>query len=221
MKNMKKNILIIMTLVISLSMSVKASELVLNSDSAFVPDYKNRFSALVGLNPSVMKSLDVKNLHLAYSKQREDLSWWDFNFTMTQGHFNKMTTNNAIATGNTKTVMNDSLQSDQLSLGVGLQYQTDYTRTILPFEGMYELMSASVTYNYFKDSQISNTFMGPGMIAKLSVLKKFSEYVSFGGNIIYNLAVVKRSQNSSTETSSQRSLTLSHLTFGLDLSLYL
>lgn len=213
---------ILILLILFICQNALAEEFVLHADPKFIPDFKNRFSALVGINPSMTKTNQLKNVHLAYGKNKAENEWWDFNFTYTRGNFDKFTTNNPSATGTTNADLNSvSDSSNQIALGAGLLYETNYSQSLLPFNGMYELISASVTYNIFKDTQAGKTFTGPGLLAKFSVLKKFSDYLSIGGNFIYNLAVVKRSQDAYGETSSTRSLTLSHLTIGIDLSLYL
>jgi hypothetical protein len=217
---MKKSLIILFFIIMSnLSM---AAEFVINEDPKFIPDFKNRFSLLLGLNPSMTKTNQLKNVHLSYGKNKLENIWWDFNFTYIKGNFDKFTKNNASATSATDAQMNETTDaSSQISFGAGIMHETQYIQTLVPFTGMYELMSASATYNLYKDANSTKTFSGPGIIAKLSVLKKFSDYLSFGGNFIYNLAVVKRGQDTESESSSSRSLTLSNITFGIDLSLYL
>jgi hypothetical protein len=216
---MKKIIFSLFCLIIS--SQLLAEELHLNSETSFVPDFKNRFSFLAGFNPSVTRTNEIKNFHFAYGSHVEENRWWDFNFTLTKGLINKLTYNNASATTLTNDQFSDYNDSTQMSLGMGVLYETRYIQTLLPFVDTYELMSASLTYNIFKNNLSGKTFNGPGLIAKCSVLKKFNDFISIGGNFIYNLAVVKRSQLNDAENSSSRSLTLTHLTLGFDLSLFL
>jgi hypothetical protein len=206
---------------ITISTLAYSSEFDFKYESKFVPEFKNRFSFLIGGHPSMTKTSQLMNFHGAYSYNIESNTWWDFNFTMAKGHFNRFTTNNRSATNVTSTTLDENTQSSsQIGFGAGILYETNYIQNLVPFEKMYELISASLTYNYFKDTNVNETFTGPGIIAKLSILKRFSDFVSVGGNMIYNLAVVKRSTENN-ETSSEASLTLSHFTIGLDLSLYL
>lgn len=216
---MKK--LFLITIFYIFTSSVYSAEFMLNTEPTFTPTFQNRFSLLLGLNPSMTKTNQLKNIHLAYGRNSEANRWWDFNFTMTKGYMNHMTTNNSSATTLSSSDFNADTDSTHLALGVGINYETKYIQTLVPFQGMYEVMGASITYNSFKDANALNSFTGPGLIAKYSVLKKLNDYVSFGGNFIYNLAVVKRSQQSDTENSSSRSLTLSYLTIGIDLSFFL
>jgi hypothetical protein len=55
------------------------------------PDFKNRFSLLLGLNPSMTKTNQLKNIHFSYGKNKMENIWWDFNFTYIKGNFEKFT----------------------------------------------------------------------------------------------------------------------------------
>lgn len=194
-------------------------ELVINSEAAFIPTYHNRFSFMLGLNPNVQKAADVTNFTFSFAKKMEDY-WLDTNLFYTSGLFSKLTTNNPSATTLTDEQLADT-KSTHLSIGVGIGRETRYTQTLLPISEIYELMAANLTYNIFKEPTSTKSFTGPGMMAKFSVYKKFSDYVSAGTQFTYNLAVVKRAQDFDTESSSASSLTLSYLTIGFDLSFYL
>lgn len=194
-------------------------EFLLHSEAAFNPSYQNRFSFMVGVNPSLQKASDITNFTFSYGKKLESY-WLDTSFLITNGLFNKITTNNPTATGLT----NDQLvgtKSSMTTIGVGIGRESHYAQSLLPFNDIYELMAADLTYNIYKESTSGKSFTGPGMIAKFSLYKKFSDYFSAGTQFTYNLAVVKRSSDDNTENSSVRSLTMSYLTVGFDLSFYL
>ena len=134
--------------------------------------------------------------------------------------FHKFSSNNPTATGAT----DDDLAEQENSLttfGVGIGRETRYAQTLLPFDDIYELMAANITYNSYKEDFSGKSFSGPGLLAKFSVYKRFNDYFSAGAHFNYNLAVVKRSEEFDGETSSARSLTLGFLTVGFDLSFYL
>lgn len=198
---------------------VQGEELVINSEAAFIPSYHNRFSFMLGLNPNIQKAADVTNFTFSFAKKMEDY-WLDTNLFYTSGLFSKLTTNNPSATTLSDEQLADT-KSTHLSIGVGIGRETRYGQTLLPISEIYELMAANLTYNIFKEPTSTKSFTGPGMMAKFSVYKKFSDYVSFGTQFTYNLAVVKRAQDFDTESSSASSLTLSYLTIGFDLSFYL
>lgn len=196
-----------------------AEELVLNSETTFNPTHDNRFSFMAGVNPSLTKSADMRNLAFSYGRKMENY-WIDTNFAMSTGLFKKFSANNQTATGAT----DDQLAEQENSLttiGVGIGRETRYAQTLLPIDDIYELMAANITYNSYKEDFSGKSFSGPGLLAKFSVYKRFGEYFSAGAHFNYNLAVVKRAQDNETETNSQRSLTLGFLTMGIDLSFYL
>lgn len=219
MRKLIRNTILLSLVVCSSSVFAANGELILNSDTTFNPSHTNRFSFMLGVNSSLTKSSDMSNFTFSYGKKLESF-WADANVMMTKGLFSKFSANNQKATGAT----DDQLAEQKNSLttiGLGIGRETRYAQTLLPFEDIYELMAANLTYNMYKEDFSGKSFSGPGILAKFSVYKKFNDYFSAGAHFNYNLAVVKRSQENDTETSSDRSLTLGFLTVGLDLSFYL
>ncbi|MFA6237649.1 MAG: hypothetical protein WC635_10015 [Bacteriovorax sp.] len=213
---MKIHILLMLSVFLLSSAIYAGEELIVRSETEFIPTHENRFTLMPGVNPSMQKAGDITNINLSYAKKMEDY-WLDFTFGYTSGIFGKLTTNNATATTMTDDQLTDT-KSNHTQLGIGVGRETRYSQTLLPFTDIYEMMTADLTYNLFKEPTGGKSFSGPGMLAKFSVYKKFSEYFSAGTQFTYNLAVVKRSQEDDTETSSARSLTISYLTIGFDLS---
>jgi hypothetical protein len=195
-------------------------EFVVYNEHPFTPTFTNRFTLGLGLNPNLQKSGDVSHFALNYESFQRDHLWLDINFIMTSGLFEKLTTNNSRATTLTEEDLSGT-KSKHMGLGVGIAYESRYAQTLLPFNDIYELTAANLTYNLFQEPTSNKSFSGPGLLAKYSVFKKFSDYFSIGTQFTYNLSVVKRSQEFDTESSSARSLTLSYLTLGFDLSFYL
>ena len=211
---------VILVLISFLCFNVYArEELVLNSESTYNPTYQNRFSFILGVNPSIKTASDVTNFTFSYGKKFDDF-WLDTNLLLTKGAFNKLTTNNQSATGLTSDQLYGT-KSNLVTVGVGFGRESRYAQTLLPFSNIFELMAANITYNIYKESTSTKSFSGPGMIAKFSVYKRFSDYCSFGPQFTYSLAVVKRSADFDGEVSSARSLNMSNLTVGFDLSFYL
>jgi hypothetical protein len=194
-------------------------ELTLKSESSYNPNFENRLSFLYGVNPSITKASDVNNISFSYAKKFDDF-WFDCNLYFTNGIFKKITTNNSTATGLSDNQLQDT-KSNLITFGAGVGRQSQYIQTLLPFKDFYEFIATDLTYNIYKESTSSKSFSGPGLIAKFSLLKKLSDYYSLGAQFTYNLAVVKRAHDSDSETSSMRSLTMSHLTVGFDFSIYL
>lgn len=220
---MKNSILLLLFITlfgpIVLNAAQAREELVINSEDAFIPTHHNRFSFMLGINPSMQKASDVTNFTFSYAKKMDDY-WLDTNLLYTSGLFDKLSTNNPAATTLSSDLLTDT-KSTHISVGVGIGRETSYTQSLVPLADIYELMAANLTYNSFKEPTSSKSFTGPGMIAKFLVYKKFSNYFTAGTQFTYNLAVVKRGQDFETESSSARSLTISYLTIGFDLSFYL
>ena len=191
----------------------------MNFDDTFNPTHENRFSFMLGVNPSLTKSGDMSNFTFSYARKMENF-WLDSNVMMTKGMFNKFSANNPTATGATNAQLEEQ-ENSLTTIGIGVGRETRYAQTLLPFNDIYELMAANLTYNMYKEDFSGKSFSGPGILAKFSVYKKFNDYFSAGTHFNYNLAVVKRSKEIDTETNSQRSLTLGFLTIGFDLSFYL
>lgn len=219
MKVIAKKLGLASLLLFSLNANAANGELILNTETTFNPSHTNRFSLMLGVNPSLTKSADMQSFTFSYGKKFENF-WADANVMMSKGLSKKFATNNPTATGATS----DQLEEQENSLttiGLGIARETRYAQTLLPFEDIYELMAANLTYNMYKEDFSGKSFSGPGLLAKFTVYKRFNDYFSAGAHFHYNLAVVKRSQDNDTETSSQRSLTLGFLTMGVDLSFYL
>jgi hypothetical protein len=218
MKKLNITLLLILACA-SLSNAFAASELTLNSETTFEPSHTNSFSIMAGVNSSLTKSADMSNIAFSYGKKLEDY-WFDSNLLITKGLFSKFSNNNPTATGAT----DEDLATQQNTLstfGVGIGRETRYAQTLLPFNDIYELMAANITYNSYKEDFSGRTFTGPGILAKFAVYKKFNDYFSAGAHFNYNISVVKRTAANDEETNSQRSLTLGFLTIGLNISLYL
>jgi len=167
----------------------------------------------------VTESSEVKNFTFSYARKMSDY-WLDTNVSFIKGLFDQMSANNPSATGATSAQLEEQ-ENSLLSLGVGIGRETRYAQMILPFENIYEMIAADLTYNIYNEDFSGETFTGPGMIAKYSVYKRFSDYFSAGAHFNYNLAVVKRESKSDTETSSARSLTIGFVTVGIDISFFL
>ncbi len=198
--------------------ALAAPELVLNTESTFNPSHNNRFSFMLGFNPSLSRAADLSNFSFSYGKQFESY-WLDTNVSMTKGLFKELSANNQTATGATDAQL-ETQENSLTTIGIGIGRETRYAQTLLPFEDIYELMAANLTYNMYKEDYSGKSFAGPGLLAKFSVYKRFNDYFSAGTHFNYNLAVVER-EKENNESTSARSLTIGFLTIGFDISFYL
>ena len=206
-------------IVLSIHTAKANEELVLKNDPSYVPNFESKYALVAGVNPSFKTTTDITNFSITYGKKMSDF-WLDSTLNITNGMFNKLTTNNYSATKLTDAQLLGS-KSTLTTFGVGVGRETNYAQTLFPIINLNEYIAANLTYNFFKESVSSKSFTGPGLIAKYSLYKRFSDYLSFGPQFTYNLAVVKRSADNDSETSSARSLTISNLTVGFELSLFL
>lgn len=192
----------------------------LNREVGFIPKFDSRYNLGVTFKPSMTKTNQVIGIDGSYSSKFSDGYWLNYEGAIFQTQFSAVTKNNASATLKTDTQLIDA-KASHVYFGVGLSVHTELLVHVIPFKNIYEISSAALTYNLFKYTDGNKTFLGPGIKAKYGVHKKLNDYVSIGGNFIYNLSVVKRSEDNSNETSSARSLTLSYLSIGFDVNFYL
>lgn len=212
--------LYVLFLLLMIVNSVNSAEtLELKSDSEFNPSHTSKFSFLYGVNPNLYKLTDISDFTFSYSILQKDY-WFDTNLSVTRGLFKKISTNSYSATGVLDNDINDS-SSNLITFGAGVARKSTYIRELLSWDKWYEMSAANLTYNMFKESVSSKNFTGFGILTKFGLYYKSSEYFSYGTQFLYRLAVVKRSADFNTETSSPRSLILSHLSLGIDLSFFL
>lgn len=208
-------LIILSTLIIN---STFAQE-VINDLNPFESTRENRLGFMLGVHPSLRSSMDTTNFALSYARKFENF-WIDSNVLITNGLFRRLSANNAGATGAADFQLSEQKNS-VTTFGLGIGRETQYAQTLIPLDDLYELTAANLTYNVYNEGLSNKTFTGPGLLAKFSLYKMFSEFYAAGVHFNYNLAVVKRTQDTNTETSSRRSLTLGYLTVGFDLSLFL
>lgn len=211
------NKIIVSFLCFSLS-SLAMAEFELKSESSYNPEFNNRYTFILGLNPSLARSQDVKSFQFAYGRKIDETFWVDGFFQSTNASFRDIGENNASATGVSDVDINEA--SEKLTLfGVGVQYKSRYSAILLPFD-LYETSTASLVYATMSEDAGGKSFSGPGLKAKFSIMKPLGNYTHIGLNMDYNLLTLKRAQDG-TETSSARSLTASWLTLGFDISFFL
>lgn len=198
--------------------TIALAEFELKSESSYNPEFNNRYTFILGLNPSLARSQDVKSFQFAYGRKWDETIWVDAFFQSTNASFRDIGENNMAATGVSD--VDIYAASEKLSLvGIGVQYISRYSAILLPFD-LYESTTASLVYATMSEDAGGKSFSGPGLKAKFSIMKPLGDYTHVGLNMDYNLLTLKRSQEAS-ETSSARSLTASWLTLGFDISFFL
>lgn len=216
---MKPNHLVVLLLTTLLYSFSAMAEFELKSESTFEPEFNNRFNLNFGLNPSLGRSQDIKAITLSYAREWEKNFWVLAHYQLTGIKFRDLAENNPTATN----VANADIEEEAErlnSIGLGLGHQSRYIATLLPFD-LYEFTEAAITYSSFTEKIGSESFKGPGIKAKYTVLKPIGRYTHLGLSLDYNLISFKRAANNDEETSSQRGFSASWLTFGFDLTFFL
>ncbi len=216
---MKTHLIFLLLIFSSLNLYAQ-EEFKLNDEVGFIPKFDQRYNVGFTFNPSMTKTNQVLGLDGSYSSKFSNNYWLNYQGAIFQNQFNAVSKNNASATKLTDLELADA-KASHVMFGVGLSVHSEFFGELFPFNNVYEISSAALTYNLFKFTDGNKVFNGPGILAKYSIHKKMNDYVSIGGNFIYNLAVVKRAQDVDTETSSSRSLTISYLSIGFDVNFYL
>ena len=82
MKNTIKKMLSVAACSFIFSGSLMGQEIQMNFDDTFNPTHENRFSFMLGVNPSLTKSGDMSNFTFSYARKMENF-WLDSNVMMT------------------------------------------------------------------------------------------------------------------------------------------
>lgn len=234
MKNLFALLLIILTapaLAIEETMRVGESENFIlkekNSESGVYDqsyntvDDSSRFSAIIRTNFNVQKMDGLRSFEAIYAKKME-LFWAEFIVQKTTARYECLTKNNDNVSPSNSDLEQSS--SDLLTLGLGLSLRSavvqDVLGDIFNTDRFFETTAAALTYNRFNDTYRAATFSGPGFRADYGI--HYRAYPSFhmGPRFSYNLALVKKPAEGEGQTSTNRSLTLSWVSLGLDFSFY-
>ncbi|MCO4793309.1 MAG: hypothetical protein KC493_06350 [Bacteriovoracaceae bacterium] len=178
---------------------------------------QSKYSFLYHFNSDVKDIASISTFEFIYGTKR-DFGWLDFSIAKISGEFQELTENNPSLGSTSQEFLEES--AGLLVLGVGLGFRTKYIRHLVAIDTLYETIAASLTYNQFDENFRSEKFAGPGIKADFGIHKRTSEAFHFGWKMSYNLAHVKKAKEFDTEGSAGRSLLLTWLSFGLDLTFY-
>lgn len=176
-----------------------------------------RYSFLYHFNADVKDVADISTFEFIYGQKRS-FGWLEFSIAKISGEFQELTENNASLGGTSQEFLEES--AGVLVIGAGLSYRTKYVRHLIAMDTIYETISAQLTYNQFDENFRGETFSGPGIKADFGIHKRTSEAFHFGVRMSYNLAHVKKAQEFEGHSSTARSLLLTWLSLGLDLTFY-
>jgi hypothetical protein len=196
------------------------------STGVFLPSYNTaedqaRFSILYHWNYNPREFTNFAGLEFIFAK-KYPLFWVDFFFSQNRAMFKTIGEMNTQISSDSRALRetNEALTS----LGMGISYRFNWIQELLSplieTRRVFETTAAFLTYNYLSEKYTSNSFSGPGLKTDFGLHYRMSKSYHCGLKMSYNLATVKKQAGSDSGSSSERSLTLSWLTFAFDLSYY-
>ena len=113
-----------------------------------------------------------------------------------------------------------SLSGSLVSGGLGFGLRSSLIQHFIDSNTFFETISGYLTYNQLSSSSINGPFVGPGIKAVYGLHQRVGKIIHYGLKMAYDLASVRRPALTQNETTGDRALILTSLTFGLDLTLY-
>jgi len=107
------------------------------------------------------------------------------------------------------------------SIGIGYGIRSHIFRDIFRANKSFETMSFSLSYDSLNEQVTGDIFNGLGFQIGLGLYKLLSSKIYYGLKADYHLSNLRRAPLNSLQTTSERSLTLSWLSLGINLSMYL
>jgi hypothetical protein len=183
-----------------------------------IKDDRNRISFLFHGNTNLYKIADVTALEFNYAHHFKNY-WMEFFYMRTQADFYRIVdeTNSGDLAGSS--ALDES--NDELNIfGVGVSMRGAWIQELINSESIYTHTAANFGYYTLNQNFSNRTYKGPGLKADLGLHVRNSKSMHYGVRTTYHLAHVKRPQAFTDESSSSRSLLLTWMTIGVDLSFY-
>ena len=181
-------------------------------------DDKHILSFYGGGNANIKKVANIVQLEGDYSFQMESF-WPSIIISHTMGEFSSLTTPNPAITPNYN---DDLLEANEsvTSIGAGFGYRTRIFANALG-ERSFEKISFYLNYNIFSETFNSETYTGFGIKTNYGIFWRTSRDFHFGFKFSYNLMSLRKAAEFENQRGSDRSLTLSWPSIGLELGMYL
>jgi hypothetical protein len=197
------------------------SELGVPLGSFTTADDKTRLGFAYYFN-SDLKDLSTISTFEGVFARRLRKVWIEGSVSKTVGRYKEITRDNPKLPDFQRPLRSDEEleNTDLLTIGLGLMYRTTYIQNLINSESFFETVGASLTYNNFKDNIRPETFSGLGFKADFGIHRRVSQTLHFGGRLTYHLASVKMPQEFDDQTSSERSLLVRWVGFGVDVGFY-
>ena len=112
------------------------------------------------------------------------------------------------------------LSGSLISGGLGFGLRSSLIQHFIDSKTFFETISGYLSYNQLSSPSINGPFVGPGIKAVYGLHQRVGKTIHYGLKVAYDLASVRRPALTEVETTGDRALILTSLTFGLDLTLY-
>ena len=181
-------------------------------------DDRHILSFYGGGNANLKKVSRIAQLESSYSFKMDSV-WPSVIFAHTAGKFSAFTTPNPAIT---PTFGEALLEADETltTVGAGFSYHTRILTNLLG-EKCFEQTSFYVSYNIFTESFRNETFSGLGIKTNYGIYWRTSKRLHFGFKFSYDLMVLRKQAEFQNQRGSERSLTLSWPSVGLEIGMYL
>ncbi len=113
-----------------------------------------------------------------------------------------------------------SLNGSLIAGGAGFGLRSSLIQHFIDSKTFFETISGYFTYNQLSSPSINGPFVGPGIKAVYGLHQRVGKTIHYGLKMAYDLASVRRPALTQNETTGDRALILTSVTFGLDLTLY-
>lgn len=183
-----------------------------------IKEDKNRISFLFHVNTNLYNISDVTGLEFNYAHHFKNY-WLEFFFMRTQADFYRIVDETNSADLPASSTLDQS--NDELSIyGIGISMRGAWIQELINSESIYTHTGANLAYYNLNQNLSSTSYSGPGLKADFGIHVRNSKTMHYGLRTTYYLAHVRRAQAFEGEDSSNRSLLLTWMTIGVDLSFY-
>jgi len=170
----------------------------------------HRYTLGLFFNANPMKITTIMGGEFLYGFKFEEGSHFELFTSMTKANLSMMSDlDNA-----------SSLTGTLLSGGVGFGLRSSLIQHFIDSKTLFETISGYLTYNQLSSATLNGPFVGPGLKATYGIHQRVGKTIHYGLKVAYDLASVRRPALDLTETTGDRALILTSLTFGLELTLY-
>jgi hypothetical protein len=183
----------------------------------------SRVSFLYHLNSDLKNAMALTALEFNYAFYKNG-KWIEFFLERISSNFSEVSENHTNSASNTSAEVNFQRVPEDgqtiIGFGGGLGYRSTWIQELIKSENLFTTTSFALGIFQLNDSLRSLDYRGPGMKADFGLHKRSGRNTHYGLRMSYQLAQVKREAIFDGESSSERSLLLSWLSFGFDLSFY-